>query len=173
MKALLLTGIHNDLLMKDGAMYYGKQADLLISILKRKLNKYRDSNSLIIYLCETNTEDDPKFKHTTKYCIKNTPGADIIDELEPNDSNNEYIVNKKCYDGFFNTKLNSILERKKADKIEIAGIGTSTYILATMLGAIARGFEVNIDSNAVIDKKPEVHKAAITLIQNNYKTKVS
>ncbi len=81
------------------------------------------------------------FKLSTPHCIEGTEGAKIVKELEYDD-NRDFVVGKKLYDGFFNTRLDSILRELDVKTCVVTGTWTDACVRHTVMGAWCRGYDV-------------------------------
>ncbi len=87
--------------------------------------------------------------------IKGTAGPQILDELDRSDSDFEVV--KKRYSMFFQTELDSLLQRLGTDQIILAGVNTHACIRAAAMDAYQRDFEVTIVRECVASKDAHHH----------------
>ncbi len=76
---------------------------------------------------------DHHFKLFGVYAIKGTEGAEVIDLLTP--TKNDFVIEKKLYDGFFNTRLDSVLRELGVDTVSVTGTWTNGCVQHTVMGA--------------------------------------
>jgi len=81
MKALFVIDMQNDFAKKGGALYFDG-ADKIIPFVLNLIEKYKSQNLPIIFTQDWHKEDDKEFEIWPKHCIKNTYGAEIIDEIK-------------------------------------------------------------------------------------------
>jgi nicotinamidase-related amidase len=143
----------------------------IIANIERKISLYREENLPIIYVCDTHDINDKEFEVWSEHCIINTYGAEIIDELKPKD--NEIIVRKTRYSGFYKTNLEEILDKHKIDILEITGILTHICVLYTVADATFRDYHVIVTKSCVasndafleefaLKQMKEVHNITLT-----------
>ncbi|MBI5829140.1 MAG: cysteine hydrolase [Chloroflexi bacterium] len=56
----------------------------------------------------------------------------------------EWVVEKKVYDGFYETGLDALLRGLAVDELYLAGVQTDCCVHATGQGAIFRGFRAHV-----------------------------
>jgi nicotinamidase-related amidase len=91
--------------------------------------------------------------------IKGTAGPRILDELYRSDTDLEVV--KKRYSMFFQTGLDTLLQRLGTDQIILAGVNTHACIRAAAMDAYQRDFEVMIVRECVASK--DAHHHDVTL----------
>lgn len=72
----------NDFINPTGSLYV-KNSEKIIEPIKNILNAARIVGAQIVYVCDWHEENDPEFENWPKHCVKNTWGAEIVDELMP------------------------------------------------------------------------------------------
>lgn len=139
-KALIIIDMINEYLTSGGLVYCDKCREIIPNI-KKCINISHDNNIPVIYV-NTNLKgnNDIMVKKWGLHAVEGSFGAQVVDELKPN--NDDIIVKKKGYDGFFNTELHNILREKKVKTIIITGIHTHVCVLFTAVGAFERGYNV-------------------------------
>jgi len=173
-KILIIVDMLNDFVHKDGVLYF-KDVEKITNKIK-ELIKTQSYYSLI-YLCDSHKSDDKEFEKFPPHAIKNTWGAEIIDDLNPNDINRNVeevtlIVEKQRYSGFYNTDLNHILYFINPDEIEVVGVCTSICVMGTVGGLTNRDYNVIVRKEMVADFDPEMHKFSLERMKNIYGTKI-
>ena len=84
---------------------------------------------------------DRHFKLSSPHAIIGTEGALVLKELEY-DEDRDFIVPKKLYDGFYNTRLDSVLRELDIKTCVLAGTWTNACVQHTAMGAWCRGYDV-------------------------------
>ena len=168
-KALVIVDMLNDFILPDGALYCGPTASAIVGPVKELLEQARANKNLIIYLCDAHKENDLEFNRFPKHCVKDTPGAQIIDELTPDtQTNRELLVRKTRYSGFYGTILGYILEANKVEEAIVCGVCTSICVHDTVGGLANRDIKVKIVENAVADFDQNNHTNALVRMKTLY-----
>ena len=102
-------------------------------------------NSLI---SQARTSDTPVIwvQHSDDFLIKNTPGWDIVDELQPKAE--DVRIYKTHPSSFEETDLSEQLKRLGITSLVITGAQTDMCINATSRAGVENGFEVTLVSDA-------------------------
>ena len=91
--------------------------------------------------------------------IKGTPGAAILEELQPKPDEHEVI--KKRYSMFFGTDLDAVLERLNPSMLVLAGVNTHACIRMAAIDAYQRDYRAVIVSECVASPDSEHHEVSL------------
>jgi len=163
--ALLIIDMLNDFVREGAPLSVPKTKDV-IPFIKAEIQKARTEGIPVIYICDSHEPDDSEFFRFgwPPHAIKGTEGAKVISELAP--FQQDHIIYKKTYSGFYNTQLDELLKRLKIKKLIITGCVTHICILFTASDAVLRGYEVEIPENCVAGLDEEDHRAALRIMKN-------
>lgn len=100
------------------------------------------------------------------YCVTDTWGAQIIDQLAPADGEVEVV--KSTYDGFYETELDVVLAERGIKTVIVTGLATDNCVAATAKGAFFRGFYVVLPADGCVAGSPVQHEAALTIARHAY-----
>ncbi|MGW1682539.1 cysteine hydrolase family protein [Saccharopolyspora sp. NPDC002376] len=100
------------------------------------------------------------------YCISGTWGAEIIDDLKIRPG--ELQVEKHTYDGFFGTRLQSVLEEHQIRTVVATGLATDNCVAATAKGAYFRGFYVVMPTDSCAAGSEAQHEAGLRIAGHAY-----
>lgn len=157
-QALLVIDMLNDFVQEKAPLEVPKSRGIIPNI-KREIDKARQNEIPVIYLCDAHKPDDPEFKIWPPHCIEGTEGAEVIEELKPD--KDDFIVKKVSYSGFYNTKLEELLKSLGVQKLLLTGIVTNICVLYTGVDALMRGFEVEVIEDCVAGLNDDDHRFAI------------
>ncbi|HDI46043.1 MAG TPA: cysteine hydrolase [Candidatus Omnitrophica bacterium] len=157
-QALLVIDMLNDFVREEAPLEVSKSREIIPNI-KREIDKARQNEIPVIYLCDAHKPDDPEFKIWPPHCVEGTEGADVIEELKPD--KDDFIVKKVSYSGFYNTKLEELLKSLGVQKLLLTGIVTNICVLYTGVDALMRGFEVEVIEDCVAGLNEDDHKFAL------------
>lgn len=82
------------------------------------------------------------------------------------------IIDKSVYSPWTEGHLDQLLASGEVDTLVITGGETDVCVLATVLGAIDRGFRTVIAADAICGSADETHDAAMTLLSSRFSEQV-
>ena len=182
--ALIIIDMQKDFQLSDGICYDKDSQDRwrpTISRIKALLDVFRSKKLPIIHIVTIHrrdysdveigelddTQTMPGMDFNRPYLrpcgFIGTKGAEIIDELTPKED--ETIVIKKRYSGFFQTDLDMVLRRKGVNTLFMTGGDTDCCVRFTSADAYFRDYNVVLVTDCVeADTKAE-YDAAIQNIR--------
>lgn len=165
--AVLVVDMLNDFLEPEGAMPL-PGGDRLYGPIGRILDEARSSRSPVIWLCDEHPPDDKEFEKRSVRCLRGTWGAEIVDELRPDDS--EYRIPKRRYSGFFETDLDLRLRELSIDHVILVGVVTNICVRSTAHDAFFRGYDVIVPEDAVAATGDREQASSLYDIDTHYGT---
>jgi nicotinamidase-related amidase len=78
------------------------------------------------------------------------------------------VIDKKVYSPWLEGNLDNLLRDTAIDTLVVSGGETDVCVLATVLGAVDRGYRVVVATDALCSSTDETHDAMMTLYQNRY-----
>jgi nicotinamidase-related amidase len=78
------------------------------------------------------------------------------------------VIDKHVYSPWLERELDNLLRDTKIDTLVVSGGETDVCVLATVLGAIDRGYRVVVATDALCSSTDETHDAMMTLYHNRY-----
>ncbi|AFM33400.1 cysteine hydrolase [Stutzerimonas xanthomarina] len=90
-------------------------------------------------------------------------GHDLIDELQPRAG--EPVIDKPGYSAFAYTDLELILRRCGIEQLILTGVTTEVCVSSTLRQAIDLGFDCVSISDACASSDPQLHAAALAMIE--------
>jgi len=138
--AVLVIDMLNEYLDPKGKVYCENCREIVPNI-KRLLEFGREKRFPIVYvntslICET----EPIAKKWGLHAERGSWGAEVIPELKP--QNNDIVILKRTYDGFYNSELELTLRSLDVQTVIVTGIHTHVCVLLTAVAAFNRGFNV-------------------------------
>lgn len=91
-----------------------------------------------------------------------TPGADFIDELEPQPE--DYVVGKRRSNAFYSTELDLFLRAQGIDTLLVGGVVTNGCVENTVRGARERDYHVIVLSDCCAAVVAQGHDYAINTV---------
>jgi nicotinamidase-related amidase len=164
-QALLIIDMLNDFVL-EGAPLEVPETRKIVPNIKRDIVEARVAGHPIIYICDTHEPDDKEFSMFgwPPHAIKGTNGAEIVDELKPQQG--DLVIEKTTYSGFYNTNLDETLKQIGVDSLKLTGCVTHICVMFTASDAVLRGYKVTVVENSVAGLSKEDHDAAIRIMKN-------
>ena len=94
--------------------------------------------------------------------VRGEYGHEIIDELKPRPG--EPVVDKPGKGAFYATDLNEILKSRGIRQLLVCGVTTEVCVNTTVREANDRGYDCLVVEDAVASYIPELHAAALAMI---------
>ncbi|MBW1917034.1 MAG: cysteine hydrolase [Deltaproteobacteria bacterium] len=157
--ALIVTDMLRDFLDPDGALFVGEAGLQIIPFVAQKIAEMRAKGALVIFLCDSHDPDDREFARFPPHCVRHTPGAEIIPQLNPQPG--DYRVEKSRFSGFYNTELEEILKREQITEVHLIGVCTSICVMETARDLVDRDYPVVVHRPGVADLNPQDHEWAL------------
>jgi len=164
MKALIVIDMLNDFICKDGKLYSGERAEQIVDFINEKISEFRRNNYPIVFICDSHEKDDKEFEMFPPHCINGEYGSQIIETI--NTQENDKIIKKRRYSGFFGTELDLYLREKKVEEIYLVGVCTNICVLYTAADARNLGYTVNIYKSGVASFDEKAHEFALKEAKN-------
>ncbi len=161
--AILVVDMLNDFTL-DNAPLKVEENRLIIPHIKELITTERQKGVPIIYVCDAHSPNDKEFAIWPKHCIKGTQGAQIVNELTPQDS--DFVIEKTTYDGFYGTTLNELLKNMNIKRLIITGCVSNICILHTASSAVLRGYKVEICLNCIASLDEHSKECAVEHFKN-------
>jgi len=167
--ALVLHDMQNDFMLNS------LSKPEMVEVVKRTRALIDLAHSLPIPVIYTRVESDPAMSHPPErapylrrpsppVCAKDTPGADIIDQLKPTAS--DYIVTKVRSSAFYGTKMEALLRVKGVWILIVAGGSTNWGVEWLARDAIARDIVTIALRDCTYSVTPEAQAASLANIDD-------
>jgi nicotinamidase-related amidase len=78
------------------------------------------------------------------------------------------VLDKRAYSPWTDTDLEARLRRRHVDTLVISGAETEVCVLATVLGAVDRGYRVVLAADALCSSADSTHEALLTVYRQRY-----
>lgn len=140
------------------------QSQTLVNNINDLISKFRKSKLPIIWIKQT-WKPDLSDAHLgnkrsgKKLVIEGTEGNQLLNKLDYRDD--DYLVIKKRYSGFFKTTLESLLKEIKSNTLIICGINTHACVRMTVIDAYQRDYNVIIAKDCVGSYNKEHHDVSM------------
>ena len=166
MEAVLVIDMLNDF-VKPGGTLRVERAERIIPKLKALLDWARGKGLPVIYACDAHRKGvDAELALWGDHAIEGTWGAQVIDELKPQEG--DFVVRKRRYSAFFGTDLDLLLRELGVDTLILTGLVTNVCVQHTAADAFFRGYKVVVVSDCCEALTEEEHKSALEYMRRVY-----
>jgi len=107
-----------------------------------------------------------------RFCA-GSAGAQVISELQPQPGERELISPKRAYGAFDGTGLDEKLRELGVDEVVLAGQHTHICVRHSSYGALIRGYEITIPSDAVCAFEGVDENDALDYLRNTYAARIT
>ncbi|MTS84048.1 isochorismatase family protein, partial [Pseudoflavonifractor sp. BIOML-A3] len=92
------------------------------------IKAFREKKLPIIYIndCHRSGKYDKEFEKRSPHCIEGTWGAQVIDELAPQEE--DYQIPKRRFSGFYQTDLDLVLRELGRRSVVVTGVVTNICV---------------------------------------------
>ena len=108
------------------------------------------------------------------HAIKGSPGGQVIPELAP--AENDFVVEKRVYSGFYETGLDSLLRSlykgMGVETVILVGVHTHICVRHTAADAFYRGYKIIVPSDGVQAFTRKDHEEGLKYLKNIYSAEI-
>jgi nicotinamidase-related amidase len=144
--ALIIADMIYDFVDPEGKLY-APGVERIVGRLAGLIAEARGAGVPVIYVNDAHDPDDEEFQQWGEHAIIGTPGTEVVQELTPSDS--DYVLEKKRYSAFYETKLDKLLEMLGVKHLVVTGTVTNICVLVSAIEALMRGYRVTVPRDAV------------------------
>ena len=152
-----------------------ERGDKIIPPLKRLIEAARRNRIPIVYSNDAHYKTD--FEVVNRWgdhAIKGTKGAEVIPELKP--AEQDFIVEKQTYSGFYDTGLDSLLRSlykgEGVKTVILGGLHTNMCVRHTSADAFFRGYKIIIAKDGVEAFTEEAQTSGLTYLKDVYNAEI-
>ena len=153
--AILIIDMQKDFFVNDALKM---QSEDLVKNINSLTAFARQNNIPVIWIRQVHKKDlsDLQKNSIKAICIEETEGANLLDGLVREKSDNE--VKKPNYSGFFKTELNRFLGTYKINCLIVCGINTHACVRTTVIDAYQRNYDIIVAKDCVGSYHKEHHE---------------
>jgi len=162
-KVLLVIDMLRDFIEPEGALTCGPAAQQIVPFVEKKVKEFQSQKNTVIFINDEHLPDDPEFNRFPVHCVKNSPGAKLIKELESlrQEDPNCHIISKRRYSGFFETNLAEVLAKLNPNEVHVVGVCTNICVLYTVEELCNRDYNTYVYKDGVASFDPDDHSWAL------------
>lgn len=126
----------------------------------------RTADVPVIYVNDAHLPTDPELDIWGEHAMKGSNGAETVPKLEPHEQ--DVVLEKRFYDAFYETGLDSYLRFLKIDTVILAGLHTNMCIRHTAASALFHGYSIVVPENGVNAFTEEDHQNGLAYLEQVY-----
>jgi len=168
-KAVLVVDMLKDFASPEGPLYC-ETAREVIPRIRQLIGAARKNNIAVFYLNDAHEKGDKELELWGKHAMKGTKGAEVVDELRPEDPSE--IIGKRWYSGFTETNLDERLKKLGVRTVYITGMHTNICDRHTSYDAFTHGYGIVMVSDATGTFTKEEHESGLDYIKRMYNAKI-
>jgi nicotinamidase-related amidase len=162
--AIVVIDMLNDNITRNPESKISREARKIIPRIKTLVERGRSRGIPVVFACDSYRINDFIFEGRGKpVCIEGTRGAEVIDELRP--QNGDIVIKKRRFSAFFRTDLDLTLRRTGCDTILLCGITTQFCVLATAIDGICCDFRVVLVKDCCASHDTDIHSKLMAMYQ--------
>lgn len=175
--ALVLVDMQNDFCKRwdEERQEYVEKPEIqpTVEATREFLRRYRESGRTPIFVRAQHHEHTVSDEWSRRYdrprdmsCVAGSEGAEIVPELEVKEE--DPVVTKHRYSGFFNTDLDTYLSTNDVSRVLFGGVGTNVCVAATLFGAYDRDYAVTMLSDCSGSGEAELHEMTLRNVESHF-----
>ena len=166
--AILVVDMLNDFLKPGGKMVLDT-GKVIIEPSSRLIEMARNNRIPVVYVNDSHRSglrQDREFKKRTEHCIEGTWGAEVIEELKPQEG--DFVVKKRRFSGFYETDLDLTLKDLEIDTVVTIGVVTNICVRSTIHDAFFRGYKVIVPRDCVMATGEREQESSLYDIETHF-----
>jgi nicotinamidase-related amidase len=148
-----------------------ERAQRIIPNIKKLTEEARRHNVPVIYVGDAHLPIDPEIQLWGSHAMKNTKGAETIDELKPTEK--DYVLEKRTYSAFHETGLDLLLKQLNVKTVIITGLHTNICDRHTAADAYFRGYKIKIPEDCVDSFTEKDHIEGLDYLKRIYGAEIT
>lgn len=152
--ALLLIDVINDLEFEGGEdlLRHALPMSKNLAELKRRA---KEAGVPVIYVNDNFGKWQSDFKKILEHCLRDdVRGRPVVENLKPEDADEDYFVLKPKHSAFFSTTLDILLDYLGARTLVLTGLSGDICVLFTAHDAYMRDFNLVVPSDCIASEDP-------------------
>ncbi|ARJ50187.1 cysteine hydrolase family protein [Staphylococcus lutrae] len=173
-QALVVVDYSYDFVADDGKLTCGEAGQAIESFIVDRIQSYHKAQDNIFFMMDLHYENDPYHPETQSFPPHNIEGTKgralygkvktLYDTIQHDD--HVYFLDKRRYDSFYGTPLDSLLRERHVDTLEIVGVCTDICVLHTAISAYNLNYRLIIPEKGVATFNETGHQWALSHFKN-------
>lgn len=176
MKALIVIDYTNDFVHDEGALTCGAPGQAIEARITKLTRTFAERGDVVVMAVDVHKKDDPYHPESVLYPPHNLrdtwgrglygPLQPLFEQLQANQLERVYWMDKTRYSSFAGTDLDIFLRSRGITEIHLVGVCTDICVLHTAVDAYNKGYQVVIHEDAVASFNASGHDWALGHFKN-------
>jgi len=167
--AVVVVDMINDFV---SGVFKSDRAAKIVPNIRSLLDHARKRGFPVIYATDAHLpEVDPEFDVWGRHAEAGSWGAEIVDELKPEQG--DFRVFKRKYSAFQGTDLDQLLRELGVERVVLTGVVTDICIQHTAADAFFRGYKIVVPEDCVEAVDAPTQEAAIKYLRKAYGAEIT
>ncbi|MYL34402.1 isochorismatase family protein [Pontibacillus yanchengensis] len=162
--AIIIIDLINDFKFKHGQQLFKQTENILPNILHLK-SYAKKHNHPIIYVNDHYKLWQADLKRIYLKC-RNNQNQHMLDQIMPNESEEEYFLIKPKHSAFHQTALQALLSELHVHHLILTGIAGNICVLFSANDAYMREYDISVPSDGIASNDPKDNEYALTMMKN-------
>ncbi|ALN76892.1 MULTISPECIES: cysteine hydrolase family protein [Staphylococcus] len=173
-RALIVVDYSNDFIADNGKLTCGGAGQAIEGYIVDRIQHYHDKKENIFFMMDLHFENDPTHPESKSFPPHNIIGTEgrklygqvgsVFQTIEHEE--HVFFIDKRRYDSFFGTPLDTLLRERKIDTLEIVGVCTDICVLHTASTAYNLNYQLVIPKDGVASFNELGHEWALAHFKN-------
>lgn len=173
-RALIVVDYSNDFIADNGKLTCGGAGQAIEGYIVDRIQHYHDKKENIFFIMDLHFENDPTHPESKSFPPHNIIGTEgrklygqvgsVFQTIEHEE--HVFFIDKRRYDSFFGTPLDTLLRERKIDTLEIVGVCTDICVLHTASTAYNLNYQLVIPKDGVASFNELGHEWALAHFKN-------
>ncbi|SDW10686.1 Nicotinamidase-related amidase [Marininema mesophilum] len=158
--ALVIIDMLNDFIGPQAALRC-ENGEKIVPNIKETVNFAHAQGIQVVFVQETHRKNDADFRVRPVHAIKGTWGSQFIEELQPDESQGDYIVQKRRHSAFSYTDFDLFLREEAIDTVVLTGVWTNVCVRSTASDALYHGYNIICLSDSTASQDDDMHRSGL------------
>lgn len=154
--ALVIIDMLNDFI-GENAVLRCKNGEKIVHKIREAIDFCHENNIQVIHVQEAHRKNDADFRVRPVHAVKGTWGSQFIEELQPDEDQGDYVVQKRRHSAFAFTDFDLFLREENIDTVVLTGVWTNVCVRSTASDALYHGYNVIALSDGTASKDEAMH----------------
>ncbi|OYD09108.1 cysteine hydrolase family protein [Paludifilum halophilum] len=158
--ALVIIDMLNDFIGPKAALRC-ENGEKIVANIRKAVDFAYNHDIQVVYIQEAHRKNDADFRVRPVHAIKGTWGSDFIEELRPDESKGDYVVQKRRHSAFSYTDFDLFLREEAIDTVVLTGVWTNVCVRSTASDALYHGYNIICLSDGTASKDDDMHRSGL------------